>query len=111
MSFIPVLDRNALGMFLVACEDCGKGLDWLSGYEVAMIAMSGYRHFCFECDSLEADLVPRCFTDMHNNPLDIELWYANGGVSKIPARPPVAGGGALVLLPLNSNKAKREKPV
>lgn len=103
MSFVPVVDRSSDGLFQVACEGCGVGLDWMSGVELTAMAIKGYRHFCFDCDSLEAERVPRCFfADNGVELLNVEVWFPNGRVEKVPVRGAVEGL-ALVLFSQNSN--------
>ena len=52
-----VVDRSADGsMFQLQCEECGVPLDWVTGMELTVMAVKGYRNLCFCCDG-GADMV------------------------------------------------------
>ena len=55
-----VVDRSADGsMFQLQCEGCGLPLDWVTGLELTVMAVKGYKNFCFDCDQGDSELVHR----------------------------------------------------
>lgn len=59
MSTILYSEQREDGCVHLLCEGCFQPTDWVTPYEAAHMAIQGYRIFCFECDSYEADRVPR----------------------------------------------------
>lgn len=53
-----ICDRSADGSkFQLMCEECKAPMDWVTGLELAVMAVKGLDHLCMEC-SEEADMVP-----------------------------------------------------
>jgi hypothetical protein len=71
------------------------------------MAIKGYRHFCFDCDKLEAERIPRCFDPVDGKHVGfVDVWLPDGVVEKIAIPGGSNNDDTLVLLSQNSKDCR-----